>query len=618
MFKRCIRLPTQEHIPILRQMSTEPISLLEHENKKRPATPAPAGENTAAAVASISSSPPSSERATKKKKKKGGGLGELRDKSGFKLKIQDSNSLRHKQVDPEYEVRVEGPLRKVVPYYFTYKTFCKLRWRDRPLLDIFVNEFRDREESYYKKTIAGGSVFLNDKPAGLESVVRNGDLITHKIHRHEPPVTSRPIATVFENEDILVVDKPSGIPVHPTGRYRFNTVTKILEKQLGYAVHPCNRLDRLTSGLMFLAKTPRGADEMADQMKAREVSKEYVARVVGEFPAGEIIVERPLKTIAPKLGLNTVCDINDEGAKDAKTVFTRISYDGQTSVVKCKPYTGRTHQIRVHLQFLGHPIANDPLYSNPDVWGSALGNRCEADYTKVALKLGQVGKTESAKSWFHPDSQGEVLLGDKCPECETDLYSDPGPNDLDLWLHAYRYESTELDSDGKKKWSYRTEFPSWALEPHRRYMELGVEEARKCGPTTTAFSVGAVLVNGTQILATGYSRELPGNTHAEQCALEKYFAATGRREVPAGTIIYTTMEPCSYRLSGNEPCVDRIIGLDGAIKTVFVGVMEPDTFVQNNTSLAKLSQHGIDYIQIPGYEKECTDAAFKGHEGHEG
>ena len=89
-------------------MSTEPISLLEHENKKRPATPAPAGENTAAAVASTSSSPPSSERATKKKKKKGGGLGELRDKSGFKLKIQDSNSLRHKQVDPEYEVRVQA------------------------------------------------------------------------------------------------------------------------------------------------------------------------------------------------------------------------------------------------------------------------------------------------------------------------------------------------------------------------------------------------------------------------------------------------------------------------------------------------------------------------------
>lgn len=541
--------------------------------------------------------------------------GQLRDEAGFRLRTADINDKMHKQIDPDYEVTIDGPLRKVAPYYFTYKTFCKLRWRDRNLLDVFVTEFRDREKSYYKKTIANGSVFLNDEPANLESIIRNGDLITHKLHRHEPPVTSRPIGIVFENDDIIVIDKPSGIPVHPAGRYRFNTITKMLEKQFGQTVHPCNRLDRLTSGLMFMAKTPKGADEMGDQLKAREVSKEYVARVIGEFPLGDICTEKPVRSVEPRLGLNAACSMEDDGAKHAKTIFSRVSFDGQTSIVKCKPLTGRTHQIRVHLQYLGYPIANDPIYSNVDVWGPALGKAGDANLEDVMKKLNEIGRTKSAESWYRPDSNGEILLGKKCPECETDLYTNPGPNDLDLWLHAYRYESTERDpATGRIKWSYRTEFPDWAIEPQRKYMELAIQEASKCGPTTTAFSVGAVLVNGVKILSTGYSRELPGNTHAEQCAMEKYFEKSGERELPEGTLIYTTMEPCSYRLSGNEPCVQRIISMQGKIKTVFVGVLEPDTFVKNNTSFNLLREHEIDYVQIKGYENECTAIAFKGHE----
>ncbi|QLL34396.1 hypothetical protein HG536_0G02570 [Torulaspora globosa] len=553
-------------------------------------------------------------RLKRQKAKKPGQTAELRDEAGFKLRLADTNQKKHKQTDPDYEVTIEGPLRKIAPYYFTYMTFCKLRWRDRNLLDVFETEFRDRDKSYYKKTIASGSVLLNGQPANLETIIRNGDLITHKIHRHEPAVTSRPIGVVFEDDDILVIDKPSGIPVHPTGRYRFNTITKILEKQWGKTVHPINRLDRLTSGLMFLAKTPRGADEMSDQIKAREVSKEYVARVVGEFPVGEVCVEEPVRSVEPRLGLNAVCKNDDEGAKHAKTVFKRLSYDGQTSIVKCKPFTGRTHQIRVHLQFLGHPIANDPIYSNVTVWGPNLGKGYISDFQDIISKLDQYGRTKCAESWYEPDAQGEALLGEKCSVCETDLYSDPGPNDLDLWLHAYRYESFETDPNtNRKKWSYRTNLPFWALEPHRQYMELALEEAAKCGPTTTAFSVGAVLVNGTEVLSVGYSRELPGNTHAEQCALEKYFAKTGQREVPPGTVLYTTMEPCSFRLSGNEPCVQRIIAQKGRITTVFVGVIEPDTFVKNNTSSKMLSDEQIEYIHIPGYEKICTELATKGH-----
>ena len=542
----------------------------------------------------------------------------LRDSNGFKMRINDSLTKKKEKNDPDYKVKIENNLRKIEPYYFTYKTFCKLRWRDKKLLDVFTSEFRDRSKEYYKEAIENGSVYLDDQPATIDSVIRNGQLITHKLHRHEPPVTAKPVKIVYQDDDILVIDKPSGIPVHPTGRYRFNTVTKMLERELGCTVHPCNRLDKQTSGLMFLAKTPKGADKMGDQLKAREVSKQYIARVVGEFPVEEVTIDKPLKTLEPRVALNVVCEDNDPDGKHSKTIFKRISYDGKTSIITCKPLTGRQHQIRVHLQYLGYPIANDPIYSNPHIWGPNLGKNGEADYDHVIKELYEVGRTRAAQSWYYPNAHGESLKDEKCSLCKTDLFTDPDPEDLILWLHAYKYESNVHDeTTGEKKWSYRTEFPDWALEPHKRYLESAIEEAKKCDPTTTAFSVGAVLVNGTEILETGHSRELPGNTHAEQCALEKYFTKIGKRDVPPGTILYTTMEPCSLRLSGNQPCVQRVLMLNGNIQTVFFAVSEPETFVENNTTASLLDNANINYIRIPGYEEECLKIAFKGHKEKE-
>lgn len=121
-------------------------------------------------------------------------------------------------------------------------------------------------------------------------------------------------------------------------------------------------------------------------------------------------------------------------------------------------------------------------------------------------------------------------------------------------------------------------------------MRLALDEARKSIPIETAFCVGAVIVSSpehhsqpAQIVATGYSRELPGNTHAEQCALDKLAgseasSAGDGTELLDGASIYTTMEPCSTRLSGNVPCVQRIL-LSG-IKTVYIGVEEPRDFVE--------------------------------------
>ncbi|KAJ2808763.1 hypothetical protein H4S07_003341 [Coemansia furcata] len=128
------------------------------------------------------------------------------------------------------------------------------------------------------------------------------------------------------------------------------------------------------------------------------------------------------------------------------------------------------------------------------------------------------------------------------------------------------------------------------------------EEGKKCIGIDTAYNVGAVIASGDKhhVLSTGYSRELPGNTHAEQCALMKIAA---RKElVPKTAVMYTTMEPCSKRSAGNTPCVKRV--LESGIRLVYVGAREPPIFVQC-TGIKELTDNGVKVVHIAELEAEC-------------
>ncbi|KAI0483832.1 cytidine deaminase-like protein [Xylaria cf. heliscus] len=157
---------------------------------------------------------------------------------------------------------------------------------------------------------------------------------------------------------------------------------------------------------------------------------------------------------------------------------------------------------------------------------------------------------------------------------------------------------------------------------HEGYMRLALSLATKSPPKPTNYRVGAVMVDAVtnEVLATGYTLELAGNTHAEQCCIEKLaqkHAVTGTHlgeVLPDAVILYTTVEPCSQRLSGNTPCVDRILAIGNQIKTVYVGVQEPDTFVSGNSSRRKLEDAGIEVRLVNGLEKDILEVATAGHE----
>ena len=155
---------------------------------------------------------------------------------------------------------------------------------------------------------------------------------------------------------------------------------------------------------------------------------------------------------------------------------------------------------------------------------------------------------------------------------------------------------------------------------HKGHMSQALQEAKKSPPKPTNYCVGAVLVSedGSTVLATGYTLECEGNTHAEQSCLIKLSRHYNVSEDSLGdvlppSVLYTTMEPCSKRLSGNKTCVDRILGLKGTIKTVYLGVSEPETFVGQNEGRQKLESAGIKVVQVKGFEKEILEVATAGH-----
>ncbi|KAJ2894425.1 hypothetical protein GGI21_000882 [Coemansia aciculifera] len=139
------------------------------------------------------------------------------------------------------------------------------------------------------------------------------------------------------------------------------------------------------------------------------------------------------------------------------------------------------------------------------------------------------------------------------------------------------------------------------VEVHMEYMELSIQQANRAQPIDSAFSVGSLLVHGRQVIATGFSRELPGNTHAAQCAIAKSHS-TPLKHLVKGSVLYTTMEPCSSRLSKNTACSSHIIS--AGITNVVIGVKEPLTFSECK-GVIQLRKAGINVIHLKVLEEEC-------------
>ena len=222
--------------------------------------------------------------------------------------------------------------------------------------------------SYAQELIAEGHVRVNDRPAKASLHLKTGDRVTVEIPPATPiALTAEPIplTVVYEDADVLVIDKPAGLVVHPAPGHAGGTLVNALlahtaDLSLHGDIRPgiVHRLDKDTSGLLVVAKHDTAHAALVRQHQARTMRKEYLALVLGTpAPAGGLIDapigrhprERKRQAVIPE-------------GRPARTHYTTERAYGHLTLVRARLETGRTHQIRVHFAFIGHPIIGDPVY----------------------------------------------------------------------------------------------------------------------------------------------------------------------------------------------------------------------------------------------------------------
>jgi 23S rRNA pseudouridine1911/1915/1917 synthase len=218
-----------------------------------------------------------------------------------------------------------------------------------------------------KKLELNRKIFLNEKAVKLNKSVFAGDELYIEFDEEEDEydAVDIPIDIIYEDDDLLVVNKQPYIVVHPTRSHQNNTVANgvafyFRQNNINRKVRFVNRLDMNTSGIVIIAKNPYAHNQLANQMKSGTVEKFYYAVVEGLTETDEGIINEPILRLNPE----DIIRVVHPSGKECITEYKAEKKYNNMTLVKLKLITGRTHQIRVHMKHIGHPIVGDTLYGN--------------------------------------------------------------------------------------------------------------------------------------------------------------------------------------------------------------------------------------------------------------
>ena len=222
--------------------------------------------------------------------------------------------------------------------------------------------FPDMRESDLRRLFSGRDVKLDGHPASADALLREGQELKIYLPDREPPV----LRVVYEDDDVLLVNKPSGVSVESdgTGGLSLTEICRIYREEHGFSgtPSPCHRLDVKTCGLCLFAKNDRALDILREAFRIRSVDKYYICLVRGMMkPPAAVCNAYLLKD--SEHGKVSVTDHPVPGAKPISTGYETIE-NGPVSRLKVHLITGRTHQIRAHLSAMGHPILGDDVYGD--------------------------------------------------------------------------------------------------------------------------------------------------------------------------------------------------------------------------------------------------------------
>ncbi|XP_040566140.1 pseudouridylate synthase RPUSD2 isoform X1 [Lepeophtheirus salmonis] len=294
-------------------------------------------------------------------------------------------------------------------------------------------------------------LWINFEPTSLKSQINESDLIAHLVHTHERPVLDAKLGIIYEDEDVLVVNKPPSLCISPSSTYKFNTLLFILAKEYGYHdLRPIHRLDKKTSGVLIFGKSKESASMIKEYFvdKNVQISKEYLALVDGSFP-NSIICKDPISHYS----------IHGHSAKilrkkkESVTEFELIRSLNGLSLIRALPLTGRTHQIRIHLRNLGYPVVNDSNYNDND--SDDLIDREQESYQRALHLL--ITSDHPSSTITHPRYEHETYFSPTCVNCSLGQRYQIQMNPRDkmfICLHSWKYKLGE-------RYNFEAPWPEW-------------------------------------------------------------------------------------------------------------------------------------------------------------
>ena len=274
-------------------------------------------------------------------------------------------------------------------------------------LDSYLSNALDISRSKISKMIKDGNVLVNGNKCKASDSVDVDDKISYEISDEEIKVEAEdiPLDIVYEDDDVIVVNKPNGMVVHPAVGNKSGTLVNALmhhSKNLSsingeFRPGIVHRIDAYTTGLLMVAKNDKAHEALSRQLQDKTITRKYIALVWGVIPNDTGVIDAPImrdKSDRKKMAVGTI------NSKDAVTHFKVLERFNDATLIELKLETGRTHQIRVHLSYIGHPVVNDPVY----------GRRKLIDETGQCLHAKTLG-------FIHPTTHKYMEFDSSLPDC---------------------------------------------------------------------------------------------------------------------------------------------------------------------------------------------------------
>ncbi len=280
---------------------------------------------------------------------------------------------------------------------------------ERIRIDVFTATVAQITRSHAAKLIESGNVLIGEKTASKNDKIQNGARVTITLPEpvsYDVKPENIPLDIIYEDDDLLVVNKPKDMVVHPAAGNFEGTLVNALMYHCKDSLSGINgvmrpgivhRIDKNTSGLLMVAKNDFSHNHLAAQIKEHSFTREYEAVVYGNLKNDTGIINAPIARHPIK---RKQMAVTSQGGRDAVTEYTVLERFGNFTHVRLKLKTGRTHQIRVHMAYLGHPVAGDDVYGPKKVI-TKLGGQC-----LHAKKIG----------FIHPKTQEHMEFDSALPE----------------------------------------------------------------------------------------------------------------------------------------------------------------------------------------------------------